>query len=68
MARVRNDANDYVAIRPDGAPSDGSCSFERPASHSPATFSLLYESSDGRLCVFEDAAGHLSAVDASHML
>lgn len=30
----------------------------------PARFSLLYESGDGRLCVFEDAEGHLSAVDA----
>lgn len=68
MARVRNGANDYVAIHPEGAHSDGSCSFVCPASHSPATFSLLYESSDGRLCVFEDEAGHLSAVDASRML
>lgn len=30
----------------------------------PGRFSLLYESEDGRLCVFEDADGHVSAVDA----
>lgn len=68
MARARNGASDYVAIRPEGPLSGEPCSFERPASHSPATFSLLYESSDGRLCVFEDEAGHLSAVDASRMV
>lgn len=28
-------------------------------------FSLLYESDDERLCLFEDCEGHLSAVDAS---
>ncbi len=32
-----------------------------------ATFSMLYESTDGRLCLFEDAYGHLTAVDASKM-
>ena len=33
----------------------------------PARFSLLYESRDERLCVFEDAEGHLSAVDARRL-
>lgn len=36
----------------------------QPAAPAPATFSLLYESSDGRLCTFEDADGHLTSVDA----
>ena len=33
----------------------------------PAKLSLLYESADGRLCLFEDALGHLSAVRASRL-
>ena len=33
----------------------------------PAQISLVYESADGRLCVFEDADGHLSAVPASRL-
>lgn len=31
----------------------------------PGTFSLLYESKDGRLCTFEDSRGHLTSVDSS---
>lgn len=27
-----------------------------------AQFSLVYESNDGKLCLFEDADGHLTAV------
>ena len=27
-----------------------------------AQFALLYESKDGKLCLFEDAEGHLTAV------
>ena len=30
----------------------------------PARFSLLYESRDKRLCLFEDADGHLTSVDS----
>ena len=30
-----------------------------------ATFSRLYESLDGRLCLFEDGNGHLSAVNTA---
>lgn len=33
-----------------------------------ASFSLLYESKDGRLCTFEDSDGHLTSVDSQHML
>lgn len=28
-------------------------------------FSLIYESRDGRLCLYEDAQGHVSAVDSA---
>lgn len=31
----------------------------------PAAFGLLYESRDGRLCLFESASGHLTAVDSA---
>ena len=33
----------------------------------PARFSLIYESKDGRLCLFEDAEGHLTAVSAAKL-
>ena len=33
----------------------------------PADFSLLYESRDGRFCLFEDASGHLTAVRAANL-
>ena len=34
----------------------------------PSTFSLLYESRDNRLCLFETRDGHLTAVDASRLV
>ena len=33
----------------------------------PAQIRLLYESADGRFCVFEDANGHITAVRASKL-
>ena len=33
----------------------------------PAQIALLYESKDGKLCLFEDAAGHLTAVRAANL-
>ena len=33
----------------------------------PARISLVYESADGRLCLFEDAEGHLTAVKSSKL-
>ena len=33
----------------------------------PAQITLLYESRDGRFCLFEDAQGHLSAVNAARL-
>ena len=34
----------------------------------PARIKLLYESRDGRLCLFEDAEGHLTAVRAEKLV
>ena len=33
-----------------------------------ATFTLIYESKDDRLCLFEDKQGHLHAVRASRLV
>ena len=33
----------------------------------PATFSLIYESRDGKFCIFEDKNGHLTSVRASRL-
>lgn len=40
---------------------------ERGRCETLAQFSLIYESSDGRLCLFEDAEGHITAVRASRL-
>lgn len=40
---------------------------EERAELSPATFTLVYESKDGKLCLFEDADGHLTAVRAAKL-
>lgn len=39
------------------------CNPHRPSL--PGAFQMLYESRDGRFCLFEGVDGHLSAVDAS---
>ena len=33
----------------------------------PSRFTLVYESKDGRLCLFADADGHLTAVPAEKL-
>ena len=33
----------------------------------PAKITLLYESRDGKLCLFQDAQGHLTAVRSSQL-
>ncbi len=33
----------------------------------PGQFTLVYESKDGKLCLFEDAKGHLTAVRAEKL-
>ena len=40
---------------------------ETPVSTTIAKITLLYESRDKKLCLFEDAAGHLTAVRASRL-
>ena len=37
------------------------------ATNTPARIKLLYESRDGRLCLFEDADGHVTAVRSSRL-
>ena len=34
----------------------------------PGTFEMLYQSDDGRLCLFQTDDGHISAVDSSRMV
>ena len=34
----------------------------------PGTFEMLYQSNDGRLCLFQTDDGHISAVDSSRMV
>ncbi len=48
-------------------PSESHLDVERDSSSAPGTFSLLYESKDGRLCTFEDSQGHLTSVDSSRL-
>ena len=40
---------------------------EREHDKPPAKISLIYESKDGRFCLFEDAEGHITAVRASSL-
>ena len=40
---------------------------EKQTNPAPAQITFLYESRDGKLCLFEDATGHLTAVPASKL-
>ena len=40
---------------------------KRDPVEAPARISLLYESEDGRFCLFEDGEGHLTAVSAAKL-
>jgi hypothetical protein len=40
---------------------------DEASSETPAQIKLLYESRDGRLCLFEDADGHVTAVRSSRL-
>lgn len=62
MNRVHEQARDREQKREGGFRPEVSA-----LATSPAKLSLLYESADGRLCLFEDALGHLSAVRASRL-
>ncbi len=50
-----NDATDKVSSPPSAY------------SLTPANFQMLYESRDGKFCLFETREGHLSAVKASRL-
>ncbi|MBQ9042068.1 MAG: hypothetical protein IJ111_04560 [Eggerthellaceae bacterium] len=39
----------------------------QPVEFPPSRFTLIYESKDGRLCLFEDADGHITAVRADKL-
>ena len=45
----------------------GKVADEKRANQAPAKITFLYESRDGRLCLFQDANGHLTAVRASKL-
>ena len=67
MGRTQRKATEYVKIGAHDAANE-SQAYACAVLELPATFSLVYESSDGRLCLFEDASGHLNAVDASRLV
>ncbi len=54
-----------AASTKDGRPGDSAV--HAPSAHVPATFRSLYSSRDGALFLYEDAQGHLTAVDASKL-
>lgn len=47
--------------------AQGKRSVEKQVRPAPAQITFLYESRDGKLCLFEDADGHLTAVRASKL-
>ena len=82
MAEVRRNGADapswggapFAARVCEGAPAGRSGTAESAEAQAkgsprlaPARISLVYESRDKRLCLFEDAAGHLTAVRASRL-
>ena len=40
---------------------------DKQSESAPAQIKFLYESRDGKLCLFEDAAGHLTAVPTAKL-
>lgn len=65
MGIVEDDLADF---EPEPAPERAPARAEAPARLAlPARFQSLYQSRDGRLCLFEDEHGHLTAVDASKL-
>ncbi len=49
------------------APGERAQTREGGAAFPPAQFVLIYESRDGKLCLFEDSDGHLTAVRAEKL-
>lgn len=56
-----------MAEVPETIGCDGEVAPEGRSLPAPARFAMLYESRDGRLCLFEDAEGHLTSVDAQRL-
>lgn len=55
-----------AAEQPAAEQAERRCGCEAPANPGqPSRFDLLYESDDGKLCLFETHDGHLSAVPSS---
>lgn len=52
---------------PDGSAQEPGARKEDASLERPAKIRLLYESVDGKLCLFEDGQGHLTAVRASKL-
>lgn len=57
-------ARDVAAPASAAASTPTAAPASQPDAAAPARFSLLYESRDRRLCLFEDADGHLTSVDS----
>lgn len=67
----------FLAARAQSAPAIGAarealCARMREAAAEspadvPGAFSLLYESQDSRLCLFQTADGHLCAIDSAKL-
>ena len=49
----------------DRAPGEADCKAD--CQLAPAAIRLIYESRDGRFCLFEDANGHITSVRASKL-
>lgn len=65
-ARVR-DARDARDTRDAGNACDAGNAHAAHRPALPGAFQLLYQSRDGRLCLFESKEGHLSAIDAAKL-
>ncbi len=59
----RDVSGEKKSYKEDAVSEDASATTRRPLA--PANFQMLYESRDGKFCLFETREGHLSAVKAS---
>lgn len=48
--------------------SDAHASSEQPPHRAAGTFQLLHTSRDGKVCFFQDAEGHITAVNAARLV
>ncbi len=69
MARNGGPKKKYHVVAGEApSPTPADCAPVAAPKTVPATFALLYESKDGRLCTFEDKEGHLTSVDTSKLV